>query len=194
MGVKDNGKTYKYYLFYLNKDNSLYAYTDSKELAESFMSQRNHDKIHMKKMNITKDDVNYLARHEQNKILIENTYLAFIRNKNMKIYFKWTVTVSEDLMVNSLISQATINIYNNAWYPIEIFNKDVREALIHLGYDVCNRYIGVNGWNSNYKSNKYAGYIEKDIVKYLNTSQSDEDDAITIDESYILFQTISRTV
>ena len=192
MGAKNN--TYKYYLFYLNNDNSLYAYTDSKELAESFMSQRNHDKIHMKKMNITKDDVNYLAKYEQNKILIEKTYLAFIRDKNTKIYFKWIVTMSEDLMVNSLISRATINIYNNAWYPIEIFNKDVREALIHLGYDVCNRYIGVNGWNNNYKDDKYAGYIEKDIVKYLNTSQSDEDDAITIDESYILFQTISRTV
>ena len=190
---KEN-KKYKYQIFYLKKDGSLYAYTDSKKLAKSFMEQRNLNKFYTKKVTLDKEGISYLAREYQNQILIEKMYFAFIRDKRRMIRFPWVVTAAEDLMVNSYISQATINIYNSAWYPINIFNDELQRALRELRYDVCNNYIGANDWNKDYKNNDFVGFIEEDVAKYNNTSQSDEDDAIVLDESYILFKTIGRTL
>jgi len=187
-------KKYKYQIFYLKKDGSLYAYTDSKKLAKSFMEQRNSNKFYTKKVILDKEGISYLAKEYQNQILMEKMYFAFIRDKRRRIRFPWVVTAAEDLMVNSYISQATINIYNNAWYPINIFNDELQRALRELRYDRCNNYIGANNWNKDYKNRNFVGYIEEDIAKYNNTSQSDEEDAIVLDESYILFKIIGRTL
>ena len=62
-------KTYKYWFFYKKETDELYAYTDVKEIAKLFKSQRNKNLFHCKKKEITKQEVRKLAEDENDKIL-----------------------------------------------------------------------------------------------------------------------------
>lgn len=75
-----NDRTYQYWIYYIKEEyiddvplvlNSdlIYAYTDDKKISEEFEMYRDMNKFIKKKLNLTRFEVNLLAKTEQNQIL-----------------------------------------------------------------------------------------------------------------------------
>ena len=72
-------KTYKYWFYYL--DGELYAYTDKKEYAKIFEEERDMTKFTKRKEEITREELNFLAKVRNLKNIIK-------RNLNLQFWKK----------------------------------------------------------------------------------------------------------
>ena len=140
-------KTYKYWFFYKKETDELYAYTDVKEIAKLFKSQRNKNLFHCKKKEITKQEVRKLAEDENDKILSQCQLKYGDSGKIGNIDMVLTKTEKFTIIRESadLISSS---IYKYTWINPFIFNDEIFESLEVLDYVNCNKLI--NSGNVNY--------------------------------------------
>lgn len=132
---------YDYWLFYLNDDDSLYAYTDDKKLAKRFKHERNMKLFTCKKVKLDKEGVKYLAEDVNDGIL----HLATLHTKDAdgKTYdIKLVISKMEEYTVmvegGDLVA-SKLMVY--AWTPLEIFSPKLRKSLKVLGYKDCSDQI-----------------------------------------------------
>lgn len=143
--------TKRYWIYKLLKDSDIYAYTDDKEIAKYFELQRNMKKFKKIKADISKEDINYLAKEYQLcKLEIEELNTCNHSGNSISIC-KIAMTGLEKLDIDNigytiknvtLPSKATIN-------PL-IFNNKIYKALKTIGYtDIYPSLSFINGENNN---------------------------------------------
>lgn len=119
---------YKYWLYYTN-NGRLTAYTSEKELAKLFESQRNFKYYNKDKKDISRSEVNYLAK---------NCYGQTLRKVYLKTQdqLKIPVVITEN---ERMITQSeSASIYNELRVLAfdlnpNKFNDKLREALLNIG-------------------------------------------------------------
>jgi hypothetical protein len=139
-------KKYKYWIYYLKSTNEIYAYTDNKDYAKSFENMRDMKMFIKVKKNLTKEEVNYLAREFQSNILKMYEYKTV--NKNQTIVMVSIVsTMIENITVNSQSTRLICcDLYTYCEINPEFFNSKIKKALTVLGY--CNLYEYVSETDS----------------------------------------------
>lgn len=133
-------KLYKYYFFYEveeGEEPELYAYTDDKSLAKEFELERDMNIFFKKKTEITKDEVNILAKdYKEMRLSILEGYTKDINNISKLIDFSLVVTELEKLTIISKYDEI-IN-YDLCVYSRNtpfVFKKDIFKALEYLDYN-----------------------------------------------------------
>lgn len=167
-----NDKKYKYWFFYIKpeylhlvcteeSDSLLYAYTDNKEYAEIFKSQRDMNKFFIKKEKISKEEVNYLANNFMREYLIKkeiNTKLKGIGSKIIK--YDLILTKAEESCIQaSACKILMVDIYTRAWTNPYIFDNEYLSILENIGY--VDRFNMMSTWK--FKNNKDINRIGENI-------------------------------
>ena len=142
-----NDKKYKYWFFYIKPeyhslvytetdDSLLYAYTDNKLYSQIFKNQRDMDKFFMKKFEISKEEVNYLAKNFIRGYLIKKDIKTKSKGIGSKIIdYSLILTKAEDSILQSTISRILlVDIYKFAWLNPYIFNEEYLIALDKIGF------------------------------------------------------------
>lgn len=125
--------TKKYWIYKLKNSNEIYAYTDDKNIALLFESQRNMKKFIKKKKELDRRGISFLAKEYRSNILKVCEYNTYDNIKN--ITYRLAVTENEDLSVKNLSFVIRhIDIKKQCIYDTRIFNSDIRKALKILGY------------------------------------------------------------
>ena len=147
-----NERTYKYWFFYIKPEfvddvvsfqysTNLYAYTDSKLYAESFMNMRNMDKFVLKKRKITRGDVNYFATNFPDGYLSEEKLPTRPKGKVINV----VMTKSERTDLENNINHI---MYCKLWkYTVvnpNIFKKKYKKSLNIFGYSLGYEMISKN--------------------------------------------------
>lgn len=149
-------RRYKYWLYFIipeykeqvcleNEDNLLYAYTDKKKLAEGFEQSRNMDLFKKKKVYLTREDVNLLAKEYPNSIL--NYHPAKTRTAGVGspvIMSGFVCTMCEKIHVNNIATQMMLStLWQYTWVNPYIFESKYVKALNYtnyiLGYNMLNK-------------------------------------------------------
>lgn len=124
----------KYYLYY-SKDNQLYAYTDEKSISKKFESQRKMKKFHKKVKELSRDEINSIARNFQlNKLELKG--LRTMDNLTGKVVeCEIALTTNELLVVrhDSFLSSNDIFLEVSWDLNPKIFKKRIQKALRILG-------------------------------------------------------------
>ena len=134
---------YKYWLFYLKKDNEndheLYAYTDNKNFALNFKESRNMDKFICVKKKLSQKEVNFLARDYQSNIL-QSISLKTSDENNKVIETTVIGTMIEKITVTNETTRFMVcGLYEHCWIDPNLFNSEVYKALEILEYvDIYN--------------------------------------------------------
>ena len=140
-------KKYKYWFFYIKPeyqelvytetdDSLLYAYTDNKEYAKIFRNQRDMNKFFMKKIDISKEEVNYLALNFTREYIIKKDIKTKSRGVGSQIIdYSLIVTKAEDSLLQSTISKVLlVDIYRFAWLNPYIFTTEYLTSLDKIGF------------------------------------------------------------
>lgn len=141
--------TYKYWLFLTKDTNELYAYTDTKEYKDQFISERNMDKFICKKKLLTMDEVHKITYNYNELFLVRKKLRT--KNEEGKLYeLEMTITKLEYTCIMTegyylLLS----SIYAYAWTPPNIFNKEIQKSLEIIGYKYC--FDEINGSSESLK-------------------------------------------
>lgn len=124
--------TYTYYIFYLKKDKSIYAYTTSKEDRDMFCLTRDMSKFKLRKEKLYRDDVAYLTEHHRHDIIINYKFKVYKDSDDITL----PITEIERLNIEKRGYQiALIDIFAKVMnVPSEIFNDDVIESLNDIYY------------------------------------------------------------
>lgn len=127
-------KTYKYYVFYLKSDKSIYGYTTSEQIRDFFILTRDMSKFKLKTEKLTRDDVNYLtARHKYGMIIIYD-FKINIEGDIISL----PITEMERMNMEQKGYQTTlVDIFTHVWIPTDIFDEDIQELLNHVFYTYC---------------------------------------------------------
>ena len=133
-------KTYKYWLYYY--DDELYAYTDNKSYAKSFERDRDMNKFIKRKKEITREDVNMLAREEQDKYLLSNKIDIYNKEKMTWFEAEFVMTQMERTTINNIAVQVmNEDLYKYCWNTPFIFNNKIIKALELLQYNTLHRQL-----------------------------------------------------
>lgn len=147
---------YKYWFYYINdNDNyySLYAYTDNKDLVESFEMFRDMNKFKIKKSKISKEEVNYLAREEMGKYLKFSTLEVYDKETKCFGSMQTALTMNEETTIHNLINNINCGMLcRYCWIDPLIFNDDLLYNLYILRYTDYNEYISSKKDNKNLPS------------------------------------------
>ena len=170
-------KKYKYWFFYIKPeylslvyteadDSLLYAYTDNKEYAEIFKNQRDMEKFFIKKREIEKDEVNYLAKEFTREYLIKKEVKTKVGGIGSDIIdYTLILTKTEDYTIQSTAHKVLMaDIWISTWINPYIFKEEFVDALNNIGF--VDRYNMTNVKISNRIIDKMGENIQPD---YLST-------------------------
>ena len=130
---------YKYWIFYANeeyiddltclidKDNLIYAYTDDKQIANIFEIYHDMSKIKKKHVNLTRFEVNQLAKDHQTKIIKMRKFLTKDKDgKKMEINIPVTVMEEKhvDLQIVATLNKLIYQVVKSPC-PVKIFREDI---------------------------------------------------------------------
>lgn len=122
-------KSIKYTFFYLIETEELWAYSEEKKLIKGFQHTRDMTKFYKKEVPMTSEDLAILHEEEHSKRLM--SYKFEIGEYILEL----PITMIEKLTIERAGNQAAfIGIYASACLPLEIFTKDMQEALCNIGY------------------------------------------------------------
>lgn len=135
-------KTYKYYLYYVKKDNSLYAYTDNKEYRKRFKKFRNPEYFYEKKKTMTKQDINRLAYLNQGDIL-EKYFLETYDLENHQIIELPVIMTKNEYqsMANFTTQFFESDLFKLCWFDIDLFEESFAKDLKRLNYHLYSEII-----------------------------------------------------
>lgn len=140
--------TYTYWLYYWidlsndSQDYTLYAYTDTKELADLFELFRDMSKFKKKKKELTKDEIHYLASNETDKYMKMTTLEIYDKNKKVYGNMKTAITMNESVTLQNCINNINFGlICKYCWIDPNIFEDRIKKSLKILRYDKCYEYI-----------------------------------------------------
>lgn len=142
----------KYWLYYLKENNEIYAYTDNKEYAKLFENDRDMTLFNKIKKEISKNEINYLAREYQNCYLKDVSLKIFDKSKQKWFDGNIIMTGEEYLSVTSAeIQLMEVELYQHCWdNPIKFKDKIIK-ALEILEYN--NVYRSIVSTDENIKIN-----------------------------------------
>ena len=137
----------KFWFFYVKEANEesnayeLYAFTDSKNIAEEFMRTRCMSKFYKKIVKVDRLNYNHLIK---NHMMCELEYHEGVcrTNSNKFCTYKLPVTKYENRRImadESIFLHETL--YTYVWYDINFLKKKYIEALWTLGYTMLNSYV-----------------------------------------------------
>lgn len=141
----------KYYLFHLKEeylddvvgaeivDSCLYAYTDNKEVYKRFKNERNLSMFRVRKIDASQEDINYLAKNHQNRILRIRKVSTSV-NPVEQIETTICLTDDEYQNVQNEISFRMCNINDFKVNPL-VFRNDILFSLCRLGIMTFASYI-----------------------------------------------------
>ena len=133
-------KMYKYWIYYLNEE--IYAYTDNKEYAKIFESNRNMKLFKKVKMEISKEGVNYLAKEFQEAVLVNMPIDIYDKETHTWIKSNIIVTNMEKITIlNVSIQIMNEDLYKFCWFSPYPFNNKIIKALHILEYDKINSIL-----------------------------------------------------
>jgi hypothetical protein len=144
--MKMSDITYKYWLFILkdeyiedspldiSEDYPLYAYTDSKELYNQFLEERDENRFLVVKKYLRKEEVSNLTREYRNFYLAKRELSTSSKN-NEPENISLVMTLEEEKMMN-LESMCILNnfVYKFEPFPVGIFVDSILKALKVLRY------------------------------------------------------------
>lgn len=131
-------KSIKYVFFYIIETQELWAYSDNKKLIKGFQKSRDMRKFYKKEVPLTSEDLAILHEKEHGKQLL--LYKFEVGDYILEL----PITMLEKLTIEQVGNQAAfINIYASASIPLEIFGKEMKEALTDLGYKEAH-----DGWSN----------------------------------------------
>ena len=150
-------KTYKYWFIYIrpkysenlsfvyntSNDDSilpLFAYTSKRSLLNGFLEFHEKDALIVKKMQLSREEVNDLARYYQNDI-IRKYNLSTKDSKHKKVEISLYMTEREFLSSETICYNQIETIFKYAWDPISRFKLDIITSLNILGYDTIFRTL-----------------------------------------------------
>ena len=132
---------YKYWIIY--KNNEMYAYTDDKSIFEKFQLQRNMELFNFKKVKLTKDEVNDLAKDYKYKILRERLLKTIDRSISYFIDVSMVITDLEYNITMSISNYTEIQLSTYCWINPFQFNDSIYNSLIKIGYiSIYNTIVG----------------------------------------------------
>lgn len=133
---RNSSKEYKYYLFYLKEDGSLYAYTNQKILAKTFHETREKSIFIYKEKMLTSSDLKDIYEETP------DTLIEAYKFKLGKTEILMPITSREKLQLEHVVTQTLCtSIYCCATVPPEIFTKKIKESLDEIQYtDIYNEY------------------------------------------------------
>lgn len=129
-------KRYKYYLFYLKKDGSLYAYTDKKILAKAFKETRDMSIFLYTEEMLTSLDLRDI--HEEAPDTLLEIYTFHIGKTELSL----SITLREKLSIEHVVVQTlSTSIYCCASVTPEIFTDKIKKCLEEIKYvDIYKEY------------------------------------------------------
>lgn len=141
---------YEYWIFLFKPSNhelkEVYAYTDDKSLKEMFSEQRNMKHFKLKHIFFTRGELNeFCDRFTAQKL--EKQILHLVNAKTGKYQLEeYAMTLEEQVAFRGMIHSITLESQTRAWFPMNIFTKEMTEALNDLHYfeDIltcCDTYI-----------------------------------------------------
>lgn len=150
-----NSNTYTYWVFYesdiiennnnLNLYNSIYAYTDSKKIANRFINERNMKKFILQKKEFNTDEINILTMEIPTKKLnitkLDTSDSGF--KKDYKL-IEIALTDDEKFDINNLIINIRISLCKNSMTSPYIFKKKYIKSLNLIKYIIHNQYVSNN--------------------------------------------------
>lgn len=171
-------KKYKYWFFYIKPeylhlvyteedDSLLYAYTDNKEHAKLFKDQRDINKFFVKKLEISREEVNYLARYFTREYLIKKDIKTKTKGIGSKVIdYTLILTKAEDNLLQTTAYKALmVDIYKYTWLNPYIFDDEYLSVLNKIGFK--SRFDLISTWKRSDKEiNKMGENIQPD---YLST-------------------------
>ena len=126
--------TYKYYIFYLKSDRTIYGYTTSKQIRDFFVLTRDMTKFKLKHEKLTRDDVNHLTKNYKYNMIISYDF----RMNTEGDIITFPITGMEQMSIEQKGYQiALIDIFTHVWIPRDIFNDDLQELLGSIFYAYC---------------------------------------------------------
>lgn len=172
----NESKLYKYWFFYIKPeylhlvytetdDSLLYAYTDNKEYAKLFQSQRDMNKFFIKKRKIEKEEVSYLAREFTREYLIKKEVKTKIRGIGSEVIdYDLVLTSTENYMVESSLNKILmVDIWTKAWINPYIFNHEYFTMLKKIG--LVEKFDTISNWKSSSKVvNRIGENIQPDYL------------------------------
>lgn len=136
-----------YSIYYLKNTKEIYGYTDNKDIANEFESQRNMKLFHKKKIKLNTKEIHDLADsvYKSNIIRIYNldTYNDEKRSKDVVFL---ALTEIEYMTVTQLSARFTLSdIAINAWVSYDLFKPCIRELLDVFDYNKLHDSISSDG-------------------------------------------------
>lgn len=124
-------KKIKYYFFYLLTENSLYAYTDDKEMVNNFLDHRDMKKFYLKTCSMQSSDLQLLFERDRNWSLLSWYTFETIHDETVKL----AITTCESCSIDRIGNQAIcVERYTVPRIPPEIFSKEVQDILEKIYY------------------------------------------------------------
>ena len=151
--------SYTYWIFYLMKDivdvsafpfdleTDIYAYTDSKEIAERFKNTRNMKYFACRKMKLDKSEVHDLTK-DLNNAYLQNLegHCPILGMGTKEITYNIPITKLEKIVIDTdCYNVISSHIYTYAFNSPFIFKEEYVEALGILKYIDCYRYVKNGG-------------------------------------------------
>lgn len=123
-------QSYAYWVFYSRDDLDVYAYTDDKEIADSFRKLRKPSLFYRKKRYFTNQDLYELHREYPGELL------KWVDYKHAGTTIRFALTICEDATVNHIsMMKAEIAIPSLIMsVPPAIFTPEIQKALKDVGY------------------------------------------------------------
>lgn len=127
-------KRYRYYIFYLKSDKSIYGYTTSKQIRDFFILTRDMSKFKLKTEKLTRNDVNYLTVHYKYGMIINYDFKINTEGDVMTL----PITEMEQMNIEHKGYQtALVDIFTHVWIPSDIFDDEIQEFLNNIFYTYC---------------------------------------------------------
>lgn len=131
-------KEYVYYMYYIQTNHYMYAYTPEKHIRDEFIKLRDmKDFFYEKKLHLTKSDIHDLAVTNQAKILSMKRLETYDWDK--RIQGKYSVALSTE-EYSSVISNAQkmviSDLFIDSWTPFHVFSEEMQHLLSKMYYDI----------------------------------------------------------
>ena len=135
-------KSIKYWIYYFKDSEEPYAYTDNKQYANLFELDRNMNLFKKIKKEMTKDEINFLAREYQNMYLKEVRLKIYDKSKER--WFDGSFIMTADEYFNITMTEIRLmesDLFQHCWDNPAKFNSKIIKALEILEYNNVYRQI-----------------------------------------------------
>lgn len=164
---------YNFYIFYIATDNILhfqfgdiFGYTDDIECVENFISTRNMNLFHVKKVELSRNEINLLHKNHMKSIIRMRDIITYDDKVSKIITVNIALTDIEYIMYNNAAHLYTdINIHTNVFCNPFIFKDQYKSALSKIMYIYAFLYVHApDAINDNHKIYPNGLSIIMDII------------------------------